>query len=257
MTQGYKTMKRKLISVIAILFFSPLLVINALAKGGKCLMLNQVAYRTQAQQWATTTTAKVTVTVDASLAGNKLGQLHAQVMKKLQKIASKVEWHITQFNRSQEQSGLERVTVIAQARIPQQQLSDLRKQAKAVSQPGQTYRISDIQFTPSMAEVERVRGQLRDQIYNDANAELARLNKVYPNAHYSLHSITFDGAQPIVPMPGPMRTMFMAKVAGPQAIAPALTVSNKVTISANVVLSAKMLSSRPEAIKTSQAKIGN
>ncbi len=245
-------MKRMLVSLVAVFLIVPLTITNALAKGGKVPVLNQVAYRTQAQSWATTDTAKVIVTVAASLADNKLGQLHTQIMTNLEKIAPKAAWHITQFNRSQDQSGLEKVSVSAQARIPQQQLSGLRKQAKAVSQPGQTYRIADIQFTPSMAEVEKVRGQLRDQIYTDANAELARLNKVYPNAHYTLHSVTFDGAMPVIPVPAPMRAMFMAKVAGAQQSTPALAVSDQVTVTANVVLAAKMNISKPQEGNTSK-----
>ena len=198
--------------------------------------LDKVSMQLSAEQWASTDTALVTVTVDASLGSSDLATIHDQVTQNLTKLSPNVQWHVTQFDRSQGQSGLEQVTIKAQARIPDTNLANIRTQAKAISKPGEKYDISDIAYVPSLAEIEKVKQGLREKIYNSAKAELARLNQVYPQQNFKLYRIRFMyGATPQSPQP---RTMVMA-VSKMDASAASLPVSNKVIMTAKVVFAAK------------------
>jgi len=219
---------------LAILIFSllALFTIASTAIAAKGPILNKVSLQLQSESWATTKTARVVIGINATLQDRALGQIHGQILNNLKKIAAS-QWHITQFNRSKSQSGLEQLYVQASTRVPENVLADVRAKAKAVSRPGANYNIVAIQFNPSFAEIEKVKAQLRQKIYADAKAELARLNTVYPNEKFYLHSVSFsDGA--LRPAPRILGLARVAKMATP------LTVSNKIKLQATVVLASKL-----------------
>lgn len=195
--------------------------------------LNSVTYQLSAEKWVSTNSAKVTVNVNASVSAQGLAQVQKTVMAKLQKIANQGKWHITQFNRSQDQSGLERVMISAQNRLPEKDLVNLRSKAKSISKPGETFKIANVDFSPSLADMEKTRATLRQDILQQAKADLDGLNKMFPNQHYVLHTVNYGG---IRPAPRPMlRTMAMAR---PEA--PALTVSNKLQLHATVAFASQL-----------------
>lgn len=227
-------MKKLTIIVSFVLFFS-FLSIDAMAVSGSLPPLDKISLQLSAEQWATSNTAKVMVGINATLNNDQLGTIQSQIMNNLQKIANNVDWHITEFSRSKNQSGLEQLYVQAEARIPESGLVNLRKNATTVSKPGATYSIAAIDFSPSSVEIENVKASLRQEIYNEAQAELQRLNKIYPDEKFHLHTINFINPEP-VPMPQ-MRTMLIAETNGNAASAPAaMVVSNKIKLTANVVL---------------------
>ncbi len=198
--------------------------------------LNKVSYQFTASKWASTNTAKVVIGVNASLNQQGLAQIHQDIMQNLQKLAPKAQWHVTRFDRSQNQSGLEQLSVRAEARIPASQLASIRSQAKTISQAGQKYTVVGIQYTPSVAELQKTRAQLRAQIYAQARAELASLNKTFLDQKYYSHEINFNERV----IPGPVQPRMMAmKVAGNTAAAEAMPVSNKVMETATVVLASR------------------
>jgi hypothetical protein len=194
-------------------------------------VLNKVQYQLSNEAWVTTKTAEVIISVNATLNENGLGKAHNDILNKLNEIA-KSDWHITQFNRSPNESGLEQLQVLAQTRLSETSLSDLREQAKKVSKPGETYKIENIAFEPTLSETEAVRGQLRNQVYQQIQNELSQLNKIYPNQHYIIHDINF--MENVSPQPRP-RVMMLAATENSPTSAP-VEVANKMTVTANVVL---------------------
>lgn len=187
--------------------------------------LNVITMQLSAEQWVSTQTAKVTVTIDASLDKNRLATIHQDILKNLNKISNKAPWQITAFNRTPAQSGLENLQAIAQIRLPEVELANLREQAKAVSKPGENYSITNIEFTPSLADMELARAMLRAHIYTQAKAELVEINKIFPNSNFYLHNINFQTQL----MPSPI--MMRAESTG-------LSVSNNLTLTALVSFAA-------------------
>lgn len=202
-------------------------------------LLNKVSFNLQSQQWVTTKTALVYVGINAAVADQGIANVQAAVLNKLKQLSDKGEWHVMTFNRQQDQSGLESISITAQARLPQDQLSGLRDRAKAISKPGETYNINDVQFTPSDDEIKQAMITLRNDIYQQAKNEIDALNKTYPDQKYYLYSIDF-GAQPSAPMAANM--MAMEKSASYKMAAP-LNVGNKLELQAMVVIA-----SMPEVI---------
>lgn len=198
-------------------------------------LLNTITLQLNAEQWVTTKTALVTVGVNASVSGNALEKTQSQVLSKLNQISNKGEWHIVAFNRSLDQSGLERVQISAQARLLSSDLSGLRDKAKAISIPGETYTLDNVDFTPSADEFRDANNNLRNDIYQQAKTEIANLNKIYPDQKYYLHSANFIGNA--IPVPMAENAMYMR--VGAVASAPVktnLAVGNKLNVSASVVI---------------------
>jgi hypothetical protein len=210
-------------------------LLSALSIAGDCslrLALDKVVFNVSAKQWVSTQTALVTVNVNATLTNADLVKARGDIMTRLAQIAAG-EWHLTQFDRSQDSSGLEKLFVEAQVRIPQASLTDIYHHAKDVSKPGATYTVNGVEFKPSLQEIQKVKAQVRDSLYQQVNDELARMNKVYPNQNYTVNRLyILDGdsiPQPKAYQAREMNTMVMAS-----AQAPSLAVSNEIVMSAMV-----------------------
>jgi len=164
-----------------------------------------VELQLQAEQWVKTNTALVTISADITLdKNNSFLQTREQLLQKLNNLAEKTTWNITAFNTFQSDSGLEQIHVEAQARLQETILGTLREKTKSLSKPGLTLRVVSTDFTPSLDELEIAKANLRSVIYNEAKQETDRINKIYPEQNYLLHSITF---QPTQPMPIPFNAM--------------------------------------------------
>ena len=193
--------------------------------------LDKVQFQLSAKQWVSTQTALLTVSVNATLTNADLVKARADIMSQLNNIASG-EWHITQFDRSQDSSGLDKLTVEAQLRVLQSNLTDVYKHAKSISKPGITYTINGIEFKPDLADTQQAKNQLRENLYKLVADEMTRINKAYGEQHYTLNRLTFvDGDAPVQPMPmgANTRSMKTMALAATPAYSP-IAVSNELTM---------------------------
>ncbi|MBS0357671.1 MAG: hypothetical protein JSS53_00150 [Proteobacteria bacterium] len=195
---------------------------------------NQVMFQVTGEQWVKTDSAKVNVTVNATQTQAGLEKVRQEILAHLGKIAE-VEWHITRFDRSQDSSGLEHLAVDAEARVPAAQLDNLREKAKSVSQAGATYQISNVDYTPSLDEMEQAKSQLRVALYEKIKQELARLNTAYPQQAFTIHTINFLPIYYGAPRGGPVGLNMVRTMAEPAAAEP-IVVSNQIKMTATVYL---------------------
>ncbi len=194
-------------------------------------VLDTITFQVSAKQWINTQTAVLSVNINATLTNADLVKTRAEIMDKLNKIA-KGEWHLVQFDRSQDSSGLEKLFVQAEARVPQSSLTNVYENAKSVSKAGAVYRIATIEFKPSLDEVQQARVQLRERLYQQASEELDRINKIYSVQSYSINYLIFNENNE-TPTPQLKAHTTMNTMAMP-ASATALTVSNELTLTAMV-----------------------
>ena len=195
-------------------------------------LLNRVIVKLSAEQWVTTKSVLVSIGVNASLNDAGLEKIQDDVLKKLSQLSSAGEWHIISFDRSLDQSGLEKVQIAAQARLPTAALTNLRDKAKNLSKPGVTFTLDNVQFTPSQDEIRAANVALRSDIYQQAKEEVDHLNKLYPDQRYYVHEVDFVGE--IVTAPMPQVYMSGMKVAGSNSMQ--FAVGDKLLISATTVL---------------------
>ncbi len=222
---------RKLISLFFLVTTFP-----AFAYDGDCAALfNQISFQLTAEQWVTTKTALVTIIVNAGVSDKGVDPVQTEVLGKLNKISDQGSWHLISLERTQDQSGLEKIQIIAQARLASSALAGLRDKTKALSQPGETFTLDNLQFIPSEEEYRAANVDLRSNIYQQAKEEVDRVNKAYASSKYYIHSIDFRGT--VIPIQMPQNTMMAAKMG--QAEGAQLPVGDKLSLAATVILAAK------------------
>jgi hypothetical protein len=217
-----------------------LMLTDVWADGDPSNMLDKVSFQLKAEKWVTTKTADVFVGINAAVADAGIEKIQNQVLAQLAQLSSQGEWHIISYTRQQDKSGLESIQISAEARLPQSDLATIRSKAKAISKPGNTYTVDDVQFTPSEDEITQANVLLRSSIYQQAKTEIDILNKQFPDQKYNLYRIEFNST----PVAMPMLRMAVARYDVPGGVAAApLNVGNRMEIFATV-----MLASTPDVL---------
>ncbi len=175
---------------IAIIFLMFLQIVSISIFAKQDMNLTQIRFPISVEGWIKTASPLIRVNVTASVNPNQVAGFNALAINKLNSIA-KTDWRITQFNRNQDPSGLERIQLVAEARVSDKSLNQLTIKAKAASESGQQYEISDIEYKPTLAETEQAHANLRQQIYQMAQEEAKRINQAFPEAHYEIVNINF------------------------------------------------------------------
>lgn len=229
-------MKRKqLFSCFFIfVFFMPLA--NAKAKHGRRHRtdLDTISMTVSEEQWVKTNTAKLSVSINASLNNKNIASFREKLMSNLTVIA-KGEWHMSEFRRSQDSSGLQKLYAKASVRLKQNMLTNVYEKAKTVSKAGLQFRVDNIDFTPSLKEMNSARMQLREKIYHKMTAEIKQLNQIYPNQSFSLHRVVFSENPSIDTMNNAAGPILLARSA---KMAPSSETSYQLTLHALVVIAA-------------------
>ena len=201
---------------------------------------DQVAFDLSTEGWATTTTARVTVNVDAAGAGSSTGTMRDDMQKAVNTLV-KTDWRLINFSRNQDQTGLERWNASFEARVPENQLGGIHDTAKKLGKAGMQLTIIDIAFDPTLAEIETVKAKLRADLYQEIGAQLAALNAAFPGRQYRVSAINFNnmGIAPMMGRPMMMKaTMAMSGAAeGMDAGAP-MERAQKITQQVQVVFAA-------------------
>jgi hypothetical protein len=198
-------------------------------------LMNKVTIQLQAEQWVTTKTVLLTVVANSTVTDQDIGQVQSGILEKLKRISDQGQWHVVSFNRQQDQSGLENIRILAQVRLPQTDLAGLRNKAKAMSKPGETFAIDNVQFVPSEDETREAMSALRTNLYLQAKTEIDNLNKLYPDQKYYLYNIDFSQGA-VAPMAMAASTAYMEKSQVNRVAAAPIDVGNKVYLQANVII---------------------
>jgi len=222
---------------------------------------DRVMFDVSAEDWVTTKTAHVTVEVEAAVSASTAGTTRAEMTKTVDSLA-KADWRLTSFNRSQDQTGLERWSATFEARVAETDLNGLGETAKKLSKAGLQLSIADIDFSPTLQEMEAARASLRTQVYKIANDQLTALNASLPGRAYRIALINFtgdeDNAQPMPRIvrgrPGVVMNMAMAAPAAAPEPAP-VERSEKVTLNARVVFATLPEDGHGTAVPPSPAPI--
>lgn len=230
-------MNRLVIATIAFLSLVPLA--SAETMRAQYPLQDQVIINLTKEGWVKTDTARVSVFVDLVQQAETADALKNKINGSLASLAKEVDWRITSSSQRLDQTGLNRWYVTAEARIQEKNIAGLQDRAKDVSSPGYKVGISNVDFTPSLAEFETLRSELRADIYALAVAEAARLNTAMPGQDYHVRKVDFVQQHPVMHMENARAQNMMVKSAADSGGAGAsaqLLVSVKQTVSAHVVL---------------------
>lgn len=168
-------MKKIMLAVAIFAVMTPLA--QAQMKEGHGHKRDQVIISLQKEGWVTTTSANVGVYFDIIQQKETALELKNLVLGSLKKLSDKAVWRITSSRENKDRTGLNRWHVTAEARVPEESVSGLNDRSEKASRPGFNMRIGHVNFTPSLAENEKVKSELRAEIYKEAAAEAERDRK--------------------------------------------------------------------------------
>ncbi|GLQ05279.1 SIMPL domain-containing protein [Sneathiella chinensis] len=245
-------MKKLIVTIFAVLAFAPAAYadMNGHPGHGHPGMGHQdrVVLNLKTQGWVTTETARVHVNFDITQQKETAAELKQQIMAALDGLAGKAQWYITSSNENKDRTGLTRWMVSAEARVGEEHVSGLADRAEKASRPGFKVNVGYVDFSPSQAEFEALRGELRETIYTNAVMEAERLNRVFKDRTYKVSMVDFLERQAMPGAPAP-RVMHSMKMAESDAVmssggsasngATELAVSRRVNMSATVILTAQ------------------
>lgn len=204
---------------------------------------DRVIFDVSGEDWVMTKTAHVSVNVEAAVSDKNAGTMRGDMIRAVNDLA-KGDWRLANFNRSQDQTGLERWSASFEARLPENLLNALGDGAKKQSKAGMQLSIGDIDFSPTLEEMETAKGVLRTKMYRSAIDQLAALNTTMPGRNYRIAMINFatntDEPGPI-PMPRIVRGQAMLMGTAAPAMAPApppMERAEKISMNARVILAA-------------------
>jgi len=217
--------------------------VNA-AKAQEARPDDAVSFSLTAEDWVSTKTARVVLAVESAVTEETSGTMRAAMAKAVDG-AVKADWRVTAFNRAQDQTGMERWSAEYEARVPETNLSGLADKAKKNSKAGLQVTVRQIDFSPTLEEVQTAYGALRERIYKTAVEHLAALNAGIPGRGWRIARIDFvDTGAPPRPAPaflarGKAALMHaMDAVASSEGAGAPLERSEKLTLTAQVILSA-------------------
>lgn len=209
---------------------------------------DMIAVTLSSEGWVQAKAARVTVSVNAAVVGEKASSTRDNMIKAVGDLASKTEWRLTSFNRNQDQTGIEQWYAVFEARLPESELGGIQAKAKAASKTGMQLAVQSVDFSPTLAEFEAVRAQIRKDLMAQATKELENVNAAYPDRKFRIAQISFGGAggimQPqVMMMKGRMAMMDAQVAAAPQMEGVTnsmggVETSQKIEMTANVTFAA-------------------
>ncbi len=212
-----------------------------------------ISLQLASEAWVTTQTAKVNIQVHAAVSAENASSTRNDMLKAVKQVAD-ADWRIINFNRSQSETGYEDWYAEFEARLPEAALGGLNEKLKKSSKAGMQLTVGNIEFTPTLAETEAARANLRKSLMEQANAELKNVQAAFPDRGYRIAEISFGG----VSVAGFRPNRMMAKMAmAPQAMdaseagtAAPLETAQKLNLTATVTFAALA----PASLQPGQAK---
>ncbi|MDX1921943.1 MAG: hypothetical protein SFW65_02295 [Alphaproteobacteria bacterium] len=206
----------------ALVLLSALLLPSLVYAGEEAKPDDMISVNLVSEGWVQAKAARVTVSVNAAVVGEKASSTRDTMIKAVGDLASKTadnktEWRLTSFNRNQDPSGIEQWVALFEARLPESELGGIQAKAKTASKAGMQIAVVSVDFSPTLAEFEAVRAQLRKELMAQATKELETINAAYPDRKFRIANISFGGAggimQPQVMMMKGRMAMMDAQVA--------------------------------------------
>jgi hypothetical protein len=90
-------------------------------------------------------------------------------------------WSVTGATREEDESGMERVRLVATVRVPEQQAVGLTERLRRASRPGMRLELQRIEYRPPRAKIDAALRELRQEIYREARREAEVLNAELPS----------------------------------------------------------------------------
>lgn len=202
---------------------------------------DQVLLNLSAEMWVETASPKVIITLNAARAEANGTEVRTEMRGLLAELGTPAEgetWRMLSFDESRDNTGLTRWSATAETRLTAEVLDGLADRVQAAGRAGMQLRLNQIDFSPTLSEMEAARAELRFRIYGQAAQEISALEAVFEDRDFRMGRVDFLGGA-YAPSPAPMARMEMAVASADMVSIPggAGAVSRKMVLDAHVMVS--------------------
>ena len=174
--------KKLLCLILMLSFFSS----NVIANDHSSKTLLRIKLKEEA--WVQATDVGLKLSVSTTGKSEELAKKRSELMANLKKLAD-TSWHVTNYARSEDKTGLERNTIFVEARVKESKLGSITSQIKKMNKPGVKYEIDDVDFVPSTEAKQQVRQMLRERLYKRSKEEIKRASNLLGESQLEIKSI--------------------------------------------------------------------
>lgn len=230
------TIKLSLLGIICASVF-----VTAYADDQNCQ--NQISMQLQEEGWVSSSTAQVTVSIQAATNKDNSSAVVASITKKLKGLVKEaVSWRLVDLSTEKNSAGLFAISAKMTARLNNGQLTELQNAIESLNKAGEQYKVVGIDYQPTLAEMADENTRLRVLLYKDLLEQERYINSAFPNTKYQLQILKFDA--PYVAAARPVM-MYAANGLGAERSAPT---TNPTPFSQQLILTADVtFSSQNEA----------
>lgn len=183
-------------------------------------------------------TVKLSATI-VSLVKSEITEasLTASIQQMMSRLISTAKWQFSGMTRQNDQSGMERIAVLATTRVPEAESKGIDKRIRDVSVEGMNITNISADITPPAWMIEPAESKLRLTLLGKATAELAAINEVMGGS-YRIGQITFTNQNNWNPSNNRASTAYAATMSmeGPHGGGETLGNAMKLTLIASVEL---------------------
>jgi len=140
--------------------------------------LSRVSFSLETEVWIKAKTVRVVVGISMLGKESELLNMKGEALKELEKVLE-TEWKITGYRRQKDSSGLIRLNLRVETRIKENRLAGIFGKIKELSREGMQFRIVNLDFSPSVEEIEKAKSRGRAKIYGMVLNEAKSISKIY------------------------------------------------------------------------------
>lgn len=143
--------------------------------------------------WAEAGSALVTARVAVVTDQTQTGMIQVRMKAITQAASGHTDWRMTRLLPATGGRGAALWQSTMEARMSPEELGRMERALKRyrASDTQTSFTVERVDFSPTLAELQAVRTDLRAQAYQQAARELEQLNAAFPHKHYRIGKITF------------------------------------------------------------------
>jgi hypothetical protein len=138
-----------------------------------------VHFDTTAEDVVTSDTVRVRVKITCVAQGKGAANLIPSVQKALAEVLPGA-WQVIPGERREDAAGMEQVRLMATIRVEETKTDGVVNRIRNINRGGMRMELDDIDYRPPQLAIGRVLAELRREVYQSAQDEVARLNKALP-----------------------------------------------------------------------------
>lgn len=195
---------------------------------------DQISMQLQEEGWVSSSTAQVTVNIQAVTNKDNSSTVVASITKRLKSVVKEaVTWRLVDLSIEKNSAGLFAISAKMSARLNNDQLAQLQNTIDSLNKAGEQYNVDGIDYQPTLAEITDENTRLRVLLYKDVLEQERIINSAFSDTKYQMQTLSFDS--PYVAVSKPMM-MYAANVRQAPA-ANATPFSQQLTLTASVTFS--------------------